>query len=469
MSVEANEAAKTLPDLKLEPAGLEWSSEKTQLSIGFVASVLVCLAAFWQTTGIGFLLDDFLHLDQVVRAFQGDRRDFLSNLYANWGGSDLMVSYRPLVSLSVLADYLFWRTNAFGYHLTNLIVYSICALFAGLITFDLTAKQGNLLRPSMAIWAALLFLFYPVHLESVAWVIGRVDLFCTAFYLISVFAFSRFRILQERHYLYLSLAAFVFALTSKEMAVTLPVVLLLLVFLVPTNAICSGGNAGDRDLERSSAPRNMFFSIRGDLAAVGLFFAVLGLFAVCRAILLGSAVGGYGSFDPATLIASLANFADRSSIMKVAVPINEELHPLKSIIPFIVPAYGLLAAVAAYRCLINRQLARVCLFLIAWMVVALLPTFQIWHVYPNLVGSRLFFTSSAPFCMLLAIGALPGLDALSRIRLRAVTVIGTLGLVWIASAWAVMTWENMQPWIEAGQQMKSLRLQIEQLRNEGTP
>src|SRR4029077_7852158 len=81
-----------------------------------------------------------------------------------------------------------------------------------------------------AFLAALLFGLQPIHVESVAWATERTDLLCGFFYLASLLLYL--------HYAPLSqvkpwkpaacLGLFFLALLSKPMAVTLPLVLVLL-------------------------------------------------------------------------------------------------------------------------------------------------------------------------------------------------------------------------------------------------
>lgn len=457
----ADDGAETLVSpgksaaLTLEPAEIDWLSTRTQAAAGVVLSLIVCLFCFWQTTEIGFLLDDLLHVDYVARAMTGDAHDLIANFYSNWGGSDLMKSYRPVVSLSMLSDYLLFNANAFGYHLTNLVLLAVCSSFTALISLELTGSHGNQMKASAAVWSGLLFALYPLHVESVAWIIGRVDLICTAFYLISLFAFMRYRLLRERFYLVVSLGAFLLSLASKEMAVTLPVVLALYCLFIPNPSI-SANRAGLTEAQLK-ADRKV---ARNELKLLALYFVVLALFAALRTLLLGAAVGGYGSTDLSAVLSSWRNFADKASLIKIAVPVNEELFPVRSYARFLVPAYLAIAAIAVWRALKSPHLVRVSAFLIAWTVIALLPTFQIWHIYPNLVGSRLFFLSSAPLCILIAVAALPVIDLLTVRKARIIAVLGTGCLLWITSIYAFLTEQNLKPWIEAGARMRTIKKQI---------
>jgi tetratricopeptide (TPR) repeat protein len=87
----------------------------------------------------------------------------------------------------------------------------------------------------------LLFGLHPVHVESVAWAAERKDLLCALFFLLSIISYTNYvaegpaetsgkislgRFFDKR-YLF-TLGLFVLALLSKPMAVTLPIVLLIL-------------------------------------------------------------------------------------------------------------------------------------------------------------------------------------------------------------------------------------------------
>jgi hypothetical protein len=101
-------------------------------------------------------------------------------------------------------------------------------------------SESSAFPDSKAIWIAagvtgLLFGLHPLHVESVAWASERKDLLCALFFLLSVRAYLEYmqqagsekKWYLNRQYL-LSFVFFVLALASKSMAVTLPVVLLLL-------------------------------------------------------------------------------------------------------------------------------------------------------------------------------------------------------------------------------------------------
>lgn len=431
-------------ELTLEKASLDLRTTQVQMIVGIVLAVVTCFVVYAPTLHIGFLLDDFLHLDYVARATHGDWHDFVHNFYGNWAGSDIMKSYRPISSTSFFIDYLFWGANAFGFHLTNIILLSFCALFVGLTTLELTGSYGNRIGAVAAVWAGLLFAVYPLHPEATVWAIGRVDLLCGAFYFASMFYYMRFRLLHEKGYLWLSLACFLFSFASKEMAVTLPAVIVLYELLM--------ANKGTGVLKR--------------IKYVGLFFVALAVCAIARTLLLRTVVGGYETLGADSLMSIVAVFLDKATLLKLLIPVNEEVAIVTWLIPALWMSYALIGLLLVVRLIMRSVALRPFIFLAAWAIILVLPTFQVWHIYPNLVGSRLFFLSSGPFCMLFALAALPAVDVLTRPMVRFFTLAGAVALSAIFLCWGILLSSNIEPWVKAGNLMSNLHTQIEKAAAE---
>ena len=288
-----------LPPVRtLEKAQINWPSAKTQMYLGSLLIILSTYLAYGSTIHMNFLLDDYLHLDYAARALHGEMAPLLNNFFSNWGGSDIMKSYRPVVSLSIFIDYLIFHTHAGGYHVSNLIAFSCCSILVSLITLELTGRLGARSGALTAIWAGLLFSVYPLHAESVAWIIGRVDVLATVFYLASLFCFLRLQSLKEKGYLKFSLLFFLLSLTSKEIAVSLPLAIGLLA-LLPTDS-------------KQSNSGSFFGTIKVALRATLPYLLLLAAFAVFRQLILGTTIGGYGDGNSA----GLSIFANKESLVK---------------------------------------------------------------------------------------------------------------------------------------------------------
>ncbi|MBX9689331.1 MAG: hypothetical protein K2X27_21660 [Candidatus Obscuribacterales bacterium] len=439
------------PKLTLKPARIDFRSAKVQMVFAALAVFGVCFISMSPTLGAGFLLDDFLHLDYVSKAFHGNWDSFLFNFYGNWANSPIMKSYRPLVSLSILTDFAVWGANSWGYHLSNLLLYWGSCVLVGLISMELTGMRGNKLGAAASFWAALLFAVYPLHLEASAWIIGRVDLLCTLFYLTSIFAYFRYRLLREKFYFKLSLLAFLAALLSKEMAVTLPIVIAAAELLLAPF------------WDDKSAPELSKQKRSQRITAVLSYWYLLGLFATWRTFCLGTLFGGYGSGG----LHALQNFLNKESIDKILFPLNLDLlsrtgeWDLKeALLRILKGAYLSILGIGAFRLLIQSASKRILLFLLIWLLASVLPTYQIWLISPNLVGSRLFFLASAPFAILLSFLALPAIDIVSSKITRILSVAGCLALLTLSSIWSYWLNFDMQAWLVAGASMRKFQEEL---------
>jgi protein O-mannosyl-transferase len=130
--------------------------------------------------------------------------------------------WHPLTWLSLQLDWAAYGTNAWGYHLTNLIFH--CAS-AALLFLAIWRMTGAVWRSSLV---AALFALHPLHVEAVAWVSERKDVLSAFFWMLALWAYAGY---AERpspfRYLMVALA-FGLGLMAKAMVVTLPCVLLLL-------------------------------------------------------------------------------------------------------------------------------------------------------------------------------------------------------------------------------------------------
>lgn len=146
--------------------------------------------------------------------------------HANW---------HPLTWLSHALDVKFFGFEPFGHHWVNVAWHIACAWMLFLYSLRLlprilpaTGEDDGPAIYCMSLFAALLFSVHPQHVESVAWVAERKDLLCAFFYLLCLFAYDGYleRPSASRYLGMLICAAA--AIMSKPMAVSLPVVLVLL-------------------------------------------------------------------------------------------------------------------------------------------------------------------------------------------------------------------------------------------------
>ena len=138
----------------------------------------------------------------------------------------------PLTWMSFALDFKFWRLNASGYHLTNLLLHSSNAVLFYFLAQRLLAKLASSDR-NRHLWsaaAALLFSVHPLRVESVVWSIERKDVLSGFFYLTAVLLYLRAVDRSRDRTLCFagSLLGYVCSLLAKPVAVSLPAALMII-------------------------------------------------------------------------------------------------------------------------------------------------------------------------------------------------------------------------------------------------
>jgi len=145
--------------------------------------------------------------------------------------------YVPLTWMTFGLDYLLWGLKPVGYHLSNLLLHAANAAVFSLVARRIlglalpgSGERGHVGLAAAAAFAALLFAIHPLRVESVAWATERRDVLSGLFYLLTILSYLRAGEQGERSrgWYWGAVGLFVCALLSKSMAVSLPVVLLIL-------------------------------------------------------------------------------------------------------------------------------------------------------------------------------------------------------------------------------------------------
>jgi tetratricopeptide (TPR) repeat protein len=137
--------------------------------------------------------------------------------------------WHPLTWLTHMLDWQVYGPSASGHHLTSVLWHALNAVLAFLVFQRLS---GGFWRSA---FAAAMFAFHPLRVESVVWITERKDVMSGCFFLLTLLAYGNYVDARTggrtawRKYL-LTLTCFVAGLMSKPMLVTLPLVLLLMDF-----------------------------------------------------------------------------------------------------------------------------------------------------------------------------------------------------------------------------------------------
>jgi Flp pilus assembly protein TadD len=198
----------------------------------------ITFAVFGQTLRYEFVnFDDNLYVYEnpaVVRGLnlKGIEWAFTHDVCANW---------HPLTMMSHMLDCRFYGLNSGGHHLTNVLLHT-----ASVILLFLVLRRMTWLLWRSAFVAAV-FAIHPLRVESVAWVAERKDVLSGLFFMLTLWAYTRYVASDKwqvtraestpppapRHlslFYCLVLLFVALGLLCKPMLVTLPFVLLLLDF-----------------------------------------------------------------------------------------------------------------------------------------------------------------------------------------------------------------------------------------------
>jgi tetratricopeptide (TPR) repeat protein len=206
---------------------------------------------YFLLTVITFLLfyntlpNEFVFDDESVIVNNSALTD-LSNIPEYFTGSEgfhkvIGKYYRPVVSTSYTIDYALWGLKPGGFHFTNILIHITASLILFNILLHLFGNYKNGILYSFI--GALIFAVHPVHTEAVSWVSGRTDSMVTLFFFASFLYYLKYSGIiftshagkkentinppDHKRFLLFSLIFYVLGLLSKEMIVTMPVIIIL--------------------------------------------------------------------------------------------------------------------------------------------------------------------------------------------------------------------------------------------------
>ncbi|MBY0357368.1 MAG: hypothetical protein K2W82_05140 [Candidatus Obscuribacterales bacterium] len=375
-----------------------------------------------------FFADDFLCLEYLGKIFNGQPQLFLLRLFSPWQDHNVQLLYRPLGDVSLALDYLFWRDNAFGYHLTNVLLHAATSVLVFFLCRKLFKDLADKNLPSFL--AAALFAAYPLHIENVVWIVGRLDILCTFFLLASFLAFICFLESSKTIYLFSGLLGFWLALLSKEMALILPFLLVAYLLLI----------AGK-------------FQLKPLLP----FMAVALIYMFLRWSVLGTLLGGYtGILGELYKETFLGRFLEFKKYFALFYPINRQIIPAEGLGDQLLHAlYILCGLFLLARSVINPWstfTSKRLLFALVWIFCTMLPALQVLDLTGNLSSARIFYLASIGMSMLIVSALYPFASTKFFMRTTACTLLSCLILLF-----SLVTLRCQEPWLHVSTMIKNLQ------------
>jgi hypothetical protein len=134
-----------------------------------VASAALAVAVYAHTLAGTFIYDDtFQAMNDPRLADMRLWKNYLTEGYFPGAADNL---WRPLVSLSYAIQHRLHGANAFGFHLVNVLLHAAASALVAEFARRLTHWRAALI-------AGLLFAAHPVHVEAVAYIVGRAESLC---------------------------------------------------------------------------------------------------------------------------------------------------------------------------------------------------------------------------------------------------------------------------------------------------
>ncbi|MBI2270375.1 MAG: hypothetical protein HYU69_08465 [Bacteroidetes bacterium] len=190
------------------------ASNKYTLLISYLALAF----GFYHTSlGVYFLSDDLTQI-HIMSKFG------LAGVTHNFDIA--FIRPLPYIFMAILHD-LFGHTSAMPYHAWNIIIHALNSWLVFLLYVAWVKRYaentGYTVVPGII--AGLLFLALPYQNEAVTWVAATVDLMVTAWTLVTILLYLKYRTEKNKRYLYGSLLAFFMALMCKEASLFIPVLI----------------------------------------------------------------------------------------------------------------------------------------------------------------------------------------------------------------------------------------------------
>lgn len=195
--------------------------EKRKTLIGLLLlAFMTCFVYSFSINGAFKTLDDDYSIvrNEDVRSFRNIPKVMTSAFFSG------EAYYRPLVTLSFMKEYHFFKLDPVPYYVNNILIHILNAFWVFAIVFALTDRRA------MALGAAFLFALHPIQWEAVSNIPGRSILLCAFYGLASFYFFIHAD--RRRYYSYFSLIAFALALLCKESAGVLPLVFLSYLYFI---------------------------------------------------------------------------------------------------------------------------------------------------------------------------------------------------------------------------------------------
>ncbi|XP_077339086.1 protein O-mannosyl-transferase TMTC4 isoform X3 [Lithobates pipiens] len=343
-------------------------------------------------------------------------------------------SYRPLTVLTFRINYILaGGLHPAGFHVVNILLHCIVAVlmldvFSLLFSSGATDKGKKIMRaPKSALLSALLFAVHPVHTECVSGIVGRADLLCALFVVLSFLGYCKalpgFNKREHTSPFWVIFSVFLgaVAMLCKEQGIT--VLGLNAVFDVFVICKLNMLECIQKVLHRDKTPEKFSFLKKGLFTRIGL----LAIGAMCvlyiRWRIMGTGPPAFTDVD------NPASFADSLFVRVINYNYYYSLNGWLLLCPWwlcfdwsmgCIPLikslsdFRIMAPAALWFCLFglmyqalfsnNGQTRRIVTMALGFLVIPFLPASNLFFRVGFAVAERVLYLPSVGYCMLLTYG-----------------------------------------------------------------
>ncbi len=200
--------------------------------------LLLTVILYANTLNHYYALDDSIVITEnqfTKKGIKGIREIFMNDSFTGFFRTkkDLVQGgrYRPLSIATFAVEYQFFGEKPSVSHLINIVLYAITGIILWLVLVKILEDfPDTVLWGTLPLFAALLFIFHPVHTEVVSNIKGRDEILALLFSLIAMYVSFKYAKQSEIHHAVLLSLCFFLALLSKENSITF-------LFLIPVALI----------------------------------------------------------------------------------------------------------------------------------------------------------------------------------------------------------------------------------------
>jgi len=313
--------------------------------ISYILIILLGILTYGRTLTFGYVDYDDTFLIQRDQAFLRDLSNipkaFTRDVFAVKYYESSHAFYRPIMTLSLMIDTQIGTTNISVYRATNLLIHILCAI----VLFHLMTNLG--FSREIALIGSLIFTVHPVNAQAVAWVPGRNDSILALMCMLSLLFLVRFTDGYKIKDYLPHILFFLLALFTKEPAVFLIVLFILILFIT----------------HKWPEKKNILLLISGWMVSMLLWF-------IMRRTAVSQSPVGVSDVIKSVII-NLPGFIQYTG--KIFIPLNLSVYPVRIDIPII---YGLISLAIILIIVITSKIKTrkgIILLGLMWYVVFLIP------------------------------------------------------------------------------------------------